>query len=83
MCEMFLTWACGMVLDTHMTNSTGIYVMGIDWENGRTPSYEAHLRWKCDETAALRYFSMNADSNRLGLRAALIAPDGRIVTETP
>ena len=73
-----------MVLDTCMTNSTdttGIYVMGIDWENGRTPSYEAHLRWKCDEAAALRYFSMNADINRAGLRAALIAPDGRIVTE--
>lgn len=57
-----------------------IYVMGIDFTNGRTPSYQRHHAWKCaDEATARRYFALNA-IDATGHRAALIAADGRIVT---
>ena len=61
------------------TNTTGIYTLAIDWEGGRTPTYETYLRWNCDLAKATQFFAKN-EMVGFGHRRALIAPDGTVVT---
>ena len=66
-----------MGMDNTTDTDTAIYALAIDWQDGRTPNYEAHNRWMCTEAQAIRYFRKSMEG--YGHRRALIGPDGTII----
>jgi len=64
---------------TPAPSDAATYTLAIDWENGRTPTYETHLTWTTTEANARTYYQRNRH-NAQGLRTALVGPDGRILT---
>lgn len=56
---------------------TNIYIIGIDWTGGKTPTYEAHKKWRTTEDKAREYFRSAAKEH--GQACALIGPNGSIL----
>lgn len=63
------------------TSATGTYALAVDWTDGRTPTYERHIGWRCTEADARKWFAREARRQAGGARCALIGPTGRIITE--
>jgi hypothetical protein len=61
--------------------AVGLFVMGVDWTDGRTPTYERHHAWVTTEAQARAWF---ADLSRTpAAPSALIGHGGRILAVRP
>lgn len=62
------------------TETTNLYVFGIDWTRGRLANYERKFAWMTTEDNARVFFARNLHEAGAH-RCALIAPDGTIIME--